>query len=135
MASILNDNININPTIAESQTVVTVALMASVAYEYLYTANWPGYIQDLLFGLAKKHLTPKEFQKYTHNIEDYFRGRILEFHVDNICEELCAYIGTIFVTVHRVDETLTGSNVYYFRDDKEQLILIVAFNRPGGSIG
>ena len=41
MASILNDDININPTIAESQTVVTVALMTSAAYEYLYTANWP----------------------------------------------------------------------------------------------
>ena len=134
MASILSDNININPTIAESQTVVTVALMASAAYEYLYTANWPDYIHDLLFSLAKNHLTPKEFQKYTHNIEDYFRGRILGFHVDNISEELCAYMDSIFKGIRRVNETLTGGNIYYFHDNKEQLILIVAFNRPGGSI-
>lgn len=134
MASILSDNININPTIAESQTVVTVALMATAAHENLYTANWPDYIKCMLFDTTKKHPTIKEFQKYVHDIEDYLRGQILNLHVDNIGEELCAYIGSIFTNVHLVDETLTGRNIYYF-DNNGQLILIVAFNRPGGSIG
>ena len=62
MASILSDNININPTIAESQAVVTVVLMATAAYENLYTANWPNYIKHMLFDTTKKHPTIKGFQ-------------------------------------------------------------------------
>ena len=134
MASILSDNININPTIAESQTVVTVVLMATAAYENLYTANWPAYIKRMLFDTTKKHPTIKEFQKYVHDIEYYLRGQILDLHVDNISEELCAYIGSIFTDVHLVDKTLTGRNIYYF-ENNGQLILIVAFNCPGGPIG
>ena len=134
MASILSDNININPTIAESQTVVTVVLMATAAYENLYTANWPDHIKRMLFDTTEKHPTIKEFREYTRNIEDYIRGQILNLHVDNISEELCAYIGSIFTGVHLVDETLTGRDIYYF-DNNGQLILIVAFNCPGGSIG
>lgn len=108
--------------------------MASEAYEYLYIANWPEYIRCLLFGTTTKHPTIKEFQKYTHQIEDYLRGQILKLRVDTIHEELDAFVGTIFNDV--CISSIPGQDgIYYFYNSKNKLILMVAVIRPGGSIG
>lgn len=135
MASILSDNININPTLDEIGVPVTVVFMASEAYEYLHTANWPRDIRwvlrRVLFNTAERP-TIKEFQKCARNIENCLRSQILKCHIDTIRDELDTFVGTIFkdVCIFPVPEQ---DGIYYFYNGKNKLILIVAVTRPNGS--
>lgn len=129
MASILDGTININPTITEAGCKITVVLMASEAHHYLYTANWPDYIRCLLFGMDKKALNVKEFQKYAHNIENMLRDNMGTFHIDTIHTELEAFVGAIFSDVH-VTSTGDNDDIYYCCNNEGKIILIVAVTRP-----
>lgn len=131
MPSILSDNININPTLEELHAPVTVALMASEAYEYLHTANWPEDIRWILFNTTERP-TIKEFQKYTRNIENCLRSQILKCHIDTIRDELAAFIGAIFKDVC-ISSMPEQDGIYYFYNSRNKLILIVAVISPGSS--
>lgn len=131
MSSILNDNININPTLDEIGVPVTVVFMASEAYEYLYTANWPRDIRWMVFNTTERP-TIKEFQKYTRNIENCLRSQILKCRIDTIRDELNTFVGAIFKDVC-LSSMPRQDGVYYFYNGKNKLILIVAVTRPGGS--
>lgn len=131
MSSILNDNININPTLDETGVPVTVVFMASEAYEYLYTANWPRDIRWMVFNTTERP-TIKEFQKCARNIENCLRSQILKCHIDTIRDELNAFVGAIFKDA--CISPLPGQDgIYYFYNGKNKLILIVAVTRPSGS--
>ena len=126
MASILNDNIDFNPTLAEAGCKVTVVLMGRIAYNYLYSAKWPGCIKDYI-SAGGTMISLKDFQKHMSMFECQFREEIFGLHIDSFEAELTTFLNGCFGDI-KVISTPESHNLYYGYDNKDQIVIIVSVN-------
>lgn len=126
MASILNDNVDLNPTLVEAGCKVTVVLMAHSAYNYLHSAKWPGCIKDYI-SAGGTMISLKDFQKHMSMFECQFREKISELHIDNFETELITFLNGCFGDI-KVTSTPESPNLYYGYDYKDRIVIIVSVN-------
>ena len=128
--AILDDRINVSPTLAETGCKVTVALMVHNAHTYLYTAKWPEYVKAIIYGIGNKALNLKEFQRHARQIEMMIREDIMKLQIDGIQEELDNYINSIFGDTH-ISASPECKDAYYFNNSAGNLIMMIAItSRP-----